>query len=133
MYTEYYRVTPKKTKEADGLTFGVCVNILHKSWDFSQHLVEWLEMLRAFGVARVLANTLQVTHPCLYLVMSFYQMYLRRCLCIQRDLTFRDIPSPSPRCTRMCLGYWLTIRVLVSSTSPHSHLLVINQTWMLCR
>ena len=30
------------------------------TWDFSTHLVEWLELLRGFGVARVMAYTLQV-------------------------------------------------------------------------
>ena len=63
-------MTPNKTKEKDRHMFGVCVNILHETWDFSKHLVEWLEMLRDFGVARVLVYTLQVTHPILYLALG---------------------------------------------------------------
>ena len=64
-------MTPNKPKEEDQQIFGVCVNILYETWDFSKHLVEWLEMLRAFGVARVLVYTLQVIHLFLYLVVSF--------------------------------------------------------------
>ena len=76
-------MTPNKTREEDRHTFGVCVNILHETWDFSKHLVQWLELLRAFGVARVLAYTLQVSCPVLYLVMPLH-LYFRGCLCIQR-------------------------------------------------
>ena len=54
------RVTPDNIKEEDRHGFGVCVNILSETWDFSTHLVEWLELLRGFGVARVMAYTLQV-------------------------------------------------------------------------
>ena len=72
----HYRMIPNKTKEEDRHTFGVCVNILHETWDFSRHLVQWLELLRAFGVARVVAYTLKVSCPVLYLAMSL-QTYLR--------------------------------------------------------